>query len=80
MSLRALGGTSSAICIQHRDVPINHRGRATVRVTVLDVDGHAVTGSLIRYFLVEEDGLYRVEMMEYLEAPLPTSEVERILH
>ncbi|MCG6884396.1 MAG: hypothetical protein LJE62_11650 [Silicimonas sp.] len=79
-SLKALGVAQSKLCVQQSDILVNHRRRATVRITEMNAEGGAITGSLIRYFLVESDGRYRIEMMEILEAALPTPEVERILH
>ena len=63
-----------------RDPLVNNRCRATVRTTEVDADGQAVASALIRYFLVADSGSYLIEMMEYLEAPLPISEIERIIH
>lgn len=70
----------SSFEIQHRDPTNNRRLRATVRYTDYQADGRAVTGSLVRYFIVERNGSWKLEMIEYLEAPLPALEVERIVH
>ncbi len=79
-AIGALEIASTTFQVQHRDLPYNRRLRATVRFTDLGEDGRVVTGSLIRYFLVEEGDRYKIEMLEYLEVPLPLSEVERIVH
>ncbi len=79
-AISALEVTSTLFQVEHRDLPVNRRLRATVRFTDFAEDGQPVTGSLIRYFLVEKDGSYKIEMLEYLEMPLPIEEVVRIVH
>lgn len=76
----AMSVVSSKVTVVSRDPPYNHRFRATVRITDYNADGRAVAGSLVRYFLVKTDGTYQIEMIEYLEAPLPPEEVERLVH
>lgn len=58
----------------------NNRQRITVRNIDYNGAGQAVTGSLIRYFLVITSRGYVVEMLEYIEAPLPIETVERLVH
>lgn len=79
-ALASLDVTSATMDLEHRDPPFNRRTKVTVRVTDFTSEGIAVTGSLIRYFLVADDGTYKVEMMEYLEAPLAVEDVEKIVH
>lgn len=79
-AIMALNVTSADLLIEESDQPYNHRLRATTRVTDFNADGTPVTGSLIRYFLIEDGDSFKIEMMEYLELPLPISDVERIIH
>jgi hypothetical protein len=59
----------------------NRRTRVTAHWTELTADGSPVVTSTIRYFLLlPEDGLWRIEMLEYLEIPIPIETVERIIH
>lgn len=60
--------------------PVNQRLRATVRSLDFDSSGRMVTSSLVRYFLVVTATGCRIEMMEYLEAPLPPEEMEWLVH
>ena len=53
---------------------------ATVRNVYVNSEGKPVTGSTIRYFFVENEQGLAVEMLEYLEAPLPISDIEKIVH
>lgn len=71
---------NSHIEIVERDVAVGNRLRATVRAVDMNALGEKITKSLIRYFLVQMDDSYRIEMMEYLEAPLQLNEIERIIH
>ena len=62
------------------DPAVNNRMRATVRNVDVNAEGKPVTGSTIRYFFVENEQGLAVEMLEYLEAPLPISDIEKIVH
>ena len=66
--------------ILSRDPPTNNRMRATVRTVDMDETGKPVTGSTVRYFFVETDKGLAIEMIEYLEMPLPISDAEKIVH
>ena len=66
--------------ILSRDPPTNNRMRATVRTVDLDATGTPVTSSTVRYFFVETDKGLAIEMIEYLEMPLPISDAEKIVH
>ncbi|MEM7718695.1 MAG: hypothetical protein AAF222_05785 [Pseudomonadota bacterium] len=72
--------TSAQVEIENIEPMSNGRFRATVRVKDFTEDGKEVTGSLVRYFLVQTDGSYQVEMLEYLETAIPLSDMKRILH
>ena len=76
----ALDVASSDIRIEECDQPRNRRFRVTARFTDFNAEGTHVTGSLIRYFMIEDSDSFKVEMMEYLELPIPISDVERIVH
>ena len=79
----ALGETEVAFTtleIEHRDTLTNFRFRATVRIVDFGEDGKEIRHSVIRYFLLEDADSYKVEMIEYIKASLPLSEVERIVH
>lgn len=59
----------------------NRRFRTTVRWTDMRESGQPVTRSLVRYFLIaESDGCWKIEMLEFLELPIPVSQAERIIH
>jgi hypothetical protein len=75
-----LSVTQSRIELVEWSAPVNRRVRALARTVDFDATGRFVTSSLVRYFLVETDAGFRIEMMEYLEAPLPPDEVERLVH
>lgn len=81
--MTALGTLSIAQARQtilSRDPVVNNRQRVTVRNVDSNEAGESVTSSTIRYFLVLGEQGYSVEMLEYLEAPLPISDVEKIVH
>lgn len=76
----ALDVASSDIRIEEFDQPCNRRFRVTARFTDFNAEGTHVTGSRIRYFMIEDGDSFKVEMMEFLELPFPISDVERIVH
>ncbi|MEM6387015.1 MAG: hypothetical protein AAF718_12355 [Pseudomonadota bacterium] len=80
---KALGKTEVAartLEVEHRDVPTNQRLRATVRFTDFGENGQKIRHSLIRYFLLEGQGSYKIEMVEFIETSLPMEDVQRIIH
>ena len=79
-ALVAKAVASSVIEIIERDHAVHNRSRVTVRIVDMDCRGNRVTTSLIRYYLIHTETSYRVEMLEYLEAPLSSDEIERIIH
>ena len=79
-ALKATSATHSRQTILTRDPMVHNRQRVTVRTDDLNAAGRTVTSSTVRFFLVRKDGRYLVEMLEYLEAPLPISDVEKIIH
>lgn len=79
-AMMAMNVATSQIAVVSQDALENERLRVTVRVTDFDAGGEMVTGSLIRYFLKASGETYAIEMIEYLEAPLPSDEVERLVH
>lgn len=76
----AMSVVHSDVTIVSRDEVMNNRMRATIRVVDFNARGVPVTGSLIRYFLIKNDGTFKIEMVEYLENPLPPEEIERLVH
>ncbi|MEK6216944.1 MAG: hypothetical protein N2B03_06955 [Boseongicola sp.] len=72
----------SGTCVILKREPIcNRRTRVTAHWTELTADGSPVVTSTIRYFLlITSDNLWRIEMMEYLEIPIPIETAERIIH
>ncbi len=79
-AILALSVATSTVKIVSQEVVKNNRLRATARIIDFDADGREVTGSLIRYFLIKTANSYEIEMIEYLEAPLSTAEIERLVH
>ena len=63
-----------------RDPLVHKRQRVTVRSIIMDAKGTPVASSTVRYFVVKTDQSYAVEMMEFLESPLPFSDIEKIIH
>ena len=76
----ARGVVSSEIEILEQESAPGGRIRLTARFLDKNALGQVVTSSLIRYFLAQTDSRFCIEMMEYLEAPLPRDEIERIVH
>lgn len=70
--------TSSEIV--QRDPPKNQRIRLTVRFAGHGPDDTEVTTTVLRYFVLEADGTFKIEMIEYLQEPFPKSVVEQIFH
>ncbi|MDJ0640265.1 MAG: hypothetical protein QNJ20_15675 [Paracoccaceae bacterium] len=66
--------------IENVDQSNHGRRRVCVRFIDTDADGNGVTSSLIRYFLVNTPDGCKIEMMEYLESPIPLDEIKRIVH
>lgn len=79
-ALIAIDVISTRTIIETIEQPVVNRRRIVVRFEDLGLDGRPVTRSLIRYFLVNDQGVTRIEMMEYIETPLPIADVERIVH
>ena len=79
-ALGELSVTQARQTILSRDPVVNNRQRVTVRTVDLNEAGQPVTSSTVRFFLVLGELGYSVEMLEYLEAPLPISDVEKIVH
>ena len=79
-ALQAKSVVDRRMTILSLDEPLNNRIRVTVRIVDLNDEGTPVTGSTVRYFLVANPGGFAVEMLEYIEAPLPISDIEQIIH
>ena len=79
-ALQALSATHGALTIESQDEAVNNRMRVTIRTRDLDQNEKQVTGSRVRYFLFMGPEGYSVEMLEYLEMPLPLADVEDIVH
>ncbi len=79
-ALTGLNVSSSKFELSQYDQPKNGRMRVTVTFSDFDADGTQVTGSEVRYFLLESDDGLKVEMIEYLREPFSPSVVENIVH
>ncbi len=79
-ALATLNVSTTTFELSRHDMPKNGRMRVTVSFSDFDEDGVQVTGSVVRYFLLEKDGAQKIEMMEYLKEPLSPSVVEQIVH
>ena len=79
-ALMATSVVQGELTVLSRDAVENNRRKAVVRTVELDADGHAIASSVIRYFLLEGANGLAIEMMEYLEIPLPLADVEKIVH
>ncbi len=79
-ALLAMSVVKSEFDILSFDQLHNNRQKVKVRVVYYDADGNAVTTSLVRYFLLLNPDGYVVEMLEYIEMPLPLADVEKIVH
>ena len=78
-ALTAMNVVRGVKTIEALEPPTNNRQRVTVRNIDYNDDGQAVTGSLIRYFLAITPRGCVVEMLEYIEAPLPIETVEHLV-
>lgn len=65
--------------IEHSEIA-NSRFWVTAEFAERDDAGDLLTTSVARYFLVESDDLWKFEMLEYSEIPIPLEDVERIIH
>lgn len=79
-AMQALSVTHGLQTILTREPMVHNRQRVTVRSVELNAKEETVTSSTIRYFVLKTETGYVVEMMEYLEIPLPVSDVEKIIH
>lgn len=78
LSMRGVAATE--LHVEGQVTLSEHRLRATVRYTDIGEDGGVIASTVAQYFLMRHGDSYRVEMLEYLELPLPHSEVKRIVH
>ena len=59
----------------------NRRTRVTAHWTEMDANSTPLVSSKIRYFLLmPRPELWMIEMLEYLEMPIPLETAERIIH
>ena len=79
-ALNAMSATHGTLTIRDQEQIMNNRLRVTIRAEDLDANDKPVTGALVRYFLFKDDTSYVVEMLEYLEAPIPIEQIEDIVH
>jgi len=79
-ALASMSVSAGRQTILSMDPLVNNRTRVTVRTTDHDEAGLAVTGSTVRYFLLQTETGLIIEMMEYLEAPMAISDIEKIVH
>lgn len=79
-ALASMSVSTGRQTILSMDPLVNNRTRVTVRTVDHDEAGVAVTGSTVRYFLLQSETGFIVEMMEYLEAPMSISDIEKIVH
>lgn len=64
--------TSGGTCeILSQDPVVNKRLRVLLRSTYLTDDGTVTTSTVTRYFLMQTETSFLVEMIEYLEFPIP---------
>jgi len=79
-ALASMSVSAGRQTILSMDPLVNNRTRVTVRTVDQDETGAAVTGSTVRYFLLQTETGLIVEMMEYLESPMSISDIEKIVH
>ena len=73
--------TQAKCVIINRDPMRNRRTRVTAHWTEMDAKSTPLVSSTIRYFLLKpEPGHWMIEMLEYLEMPIPIETAERIIH
>jgi len=77
-ALDALSTSTGMFELVSEDSLINNRLRVTLRTIYVDHEGVEVTSSLSRYFLVRDGDSFLVEMIEYLEFPLPLERSARV--
>lgn len=74
-ALLALSTANGNFEILSQDTVVNNRLRVTLRSTYSTATGEETSSSVSRYFLVQTDQAYVIEMIEYLEFPLPLGDV-----
>ncbi|MEM7724469.1 MAG: hypothetical protein AAF376_19165 [Pseudomonadota bacterium] len=79
-ALGARGVAQTALQVERKSVLSNQRMQAVVRYTDLSEDGEVIASTVALYFLMKRNDTYKIEMLEYLELPLPLEAVERIVH
>ena len=79
-ALEAMKVVRGVKSIESSDPVANNRQRVVVRNIDYNQAGQPVTSSLIRYFLVLKPEGYSIEMLEYIEAPVPLEVVEQLVH
>ena len=73
--------THGKCTILERDPMRNRRTRVTAHWTELDAEDTPLVTSTIRYFIwMPKPDRWMIEMLEYLEIPIPIEAVERIIH
>jgi len=73
--------THGTCVILKRDPMRNRRTRVTAHWTELDAEDTPLVTSTIRYFLLmPKPHFWMIEMLEYLEIPIPIEIAERIVH
>ncbi|MEM8803103.1 MAG: hypothetical protein AAGF55_11260 [Pseudomonadota bacterium] len=68
-ALFALSTESGAFEILSQGEVVNNRMRVTLRATYATASGFETASSVSRYFLLENEQSFLVEMIEYLEVP-----------
>lgn len=71
-ALWALSTESGTFEILSQDPVVNNRLRVTIRADYFTAQGVETASSLSRYFLLQTEETYLVEMIEYLVSSVPT--------
>ncbi|MGI9395187.1 MAG: hypothetical protein ACR2OY_11120 [Boseongicola sp.] len=73
--------TQGSCVIVSLDPMRNRRTRVTAHWTDMDSNNTPLVSSTIRYFLLmPSPNVWKIEMLEYLEIPIPIETAERIIH
>lgn len=84
-ALSALDIATGHALVIDKSEPGTDRLRITIQWVELDADDRPVAGSRVRYFLVAANPVvtghpWKIEMLEFIELPLPIDDVKNIIH
>lgn len=79
-TVKATNQPYTSVEIVTMETPQPDRVRVTARSHGKNAEGAPLVPTLIRYFLIADGDSFLIEMLEYLEAPLPPEDIQNIVH